>query len=96
MLHLLSSVSRGANELLVLSLSLLIFLYRYSLAYFLGGRCRFDPSCSAYALSALKQHGAVKGLYLSGKRFCRCHPWGGSGYDPVPSPHTEVGRSNDT
>ncbi len=46
--------------------------------------CRFDPSCSAYALDALEQHGAVRGSWLAVRRIARCHPWGGHGWDPVP------------
>jgi putative membrane protein insertion efficiency factor len=46
--------------------------------------CRFEPSCSVYALEALKRHGAAKGSWLAAKRICRCHPWGGCGHDPVP------------
>jgi putative membrane protein insertion efficiency factor len=46
--------------------------------------CRFQPSCSAYAITALKRYGALKGSWLAGKRLARCHPWGGSGPDPVP------------
>jgi putative membrane protein insertion efficiency factor len=46
--------------------------------------CRFRPSCSAYAITALKRYGAVKGSWLAARRLLRCHPWGGSGYDPVP------------
>ena len=46
--------------------------------------CRFDPSCSAYALEALEQHGAVRGSWLTLRRLSRCHPWGGHGWDPVP------------
>ena len=46
--------------------------------------CRFTPTCSAYAVEAIKKHGPVKGLYLAVRRILRCHPWGGSGYDPVP------------
>ncbi len=46
--------------------------------------CRFQPSCSAYAITALKRYGALKGSWLAGRRLLRCHPWGGSGYDPVP------------
>ena len=46
--------------------------------------CRYLPTCSVYALEAIERHGAVKGVWLGTKRVCRCHPWGGSGYDPVP------------
>ena len=46
--------------------------------------CRFTPTCSAYAIEALERFGAIKGGFLTVKRILRCHPWGGSGYDPVP------------
>ena len=46
--------------------------------------CRFVPTCSEYTIQALQKHGPIKGLYLSIWRILRCHPWGGSGYDPVP------------
>lgn len=46
--------------------------------------CRFTPTCSQYAVEALRKHGPVKGLWLAIRRILRCHPWGGSGYDPVP------------
>ncbi|MDQ2648066.1 MAG: membrane protein insertion efficiency factor YidD [Actinomycetota bacterium] len=46
--------------------------------------CRYDPSCSAYALEALERHGAAKGTWLTLRRITRCHPWGGHGWDPVP------------
>ena len=46
--------------------------------------CRFTPTCSQYAVEALRKHGLVKGLWLAIRRILRCHPWGGSGYDPVP------------
>jgi putative membrane protein insertion efficiency factor len=46
--------------------------------------CRFTPTCSSYALGALDQHGAGRGMYLAIRRIVRCHPWGGSGFDPVP------------
>ena len=52
----------------------------------LGVNCRFAPSCSAYALEALDKHGPLRGGLLTVKRIGRCHPWGGSGYDPVPDP----------
>ena len=55
--------------------------------YLAAGRpspCRFDPSCSAYAVDALMTHGAARGSWLAVRRVARCHPWGGQGYDPVP------------
>ncbi len=48
------------------------------------GTCRFRPTCSQYAIEALEIHGAIKGSWLAIKRICRCHPWGGHGWDPVP------------
>lgn len=62
----------------------LIQLYRYTLSYFLGRSCRFAPSCSEYGLEAIRRHGAWRGGILTVRRIGRCHPWGGSGYDPVP------------
>ena len=46
--------------------------------------CRYSPSCSAYAIEALSRYGAARGSWLAAKRLSRCHPWGGSGHDPVP------------
>jgi hypothetical protein len=58
--------------------------YQLLLSPFAGGACRFEPSCSAYALSAVQEHGALAGLWLAIRRVSRCHPWGPSGLDPVP------------
>ncbi|MCA3450012.1 MAG: membrane protein insertion efficiency factor YidD [Rhodobacter sp.] len=69
-------------------LALPIRAYRLILSPWVGHGCRFQPTCSAYALEALDRHGALKGGWLVAHRLCRCHPWGGSGFDPVP-PATE-------
>ncbi|MEX0286796.1 MAG: membrane protein insertion efficiency factor YidD [Paracoccaceae bacterium] len=58
--------------------------YRLVLSPLLGQNCRYQPTCSAYALEALEKHGAVSGGWLAIRRISRCHPWGGTGYDPVP------------
>jgi putative membrane protein insertion efficiency factor len=58
--------------------------YQLLLSPFTGGACRFQPSCSAYALEAIETHGAVRGLWLSLRRVARCHPLGAAGFDPVP------------
>ena len=65
-----------------------VFAWRYLISPVMPQSCRFAPSCSQYALEALAQHGAVKGSWLAARRILRCHPWGGSGYDPVPSADT--------
>ena len=62
----------------------LVWLYRMAISPLIGANCRFEPSCSEYAQQALRVHGAFKGGWLVLKRIGRCHPWGGSGYDPVP------------
>lgn len=59
--------------------------YRLFLSPWLGSACRFEPTCSAYALQALQMHGAAAGSYLTASRILRCHPWCAGGHDPVPA-----------
>lgn len=66
------------------ALMLLIRGYRYFLSPWLGSRCRYYPSCSAYALEAIERHGVLRGVWLALKRIGRCHPWHAGGHDPVP------------
>jgi len=62
----------------------LVRAYRLLLSPWLGSACRFEPTCSAYSLQALEQHGAAAGTYLTVARLLRCHPWCAGGHDPVP------------
>ncbi|PIE23052.1 MAG: membrane protein insertion efficiency factor YidD [Planctomycetota bacterium] len=66
-------------------LSLPIRFYRCCISPFTPRSCRFDPSCSEYALEALRIHGALRGSWFTLRRMLRCHPFGGCGYDPVPA-----------
>ncbi|MCW5609604.1 MAG: membrane protein insertion efficiency factor YidD [Rubrivivax sp.] len=89
---LLSALQR----LLALPRELLLLLvrgYRLLLKPWLGNACRFEPSCSAYAIGALERHGALRGSALAGWRLLRCHPWCDGGLDPVPEhvPHPAAG-----
>jgi putative membrane protein insertion efficiency factor len=61
-----------------------IRVYQLAVSPWLPVSCRFQPTCSEYAIAAIKEQGAVKGTWLAVRRLGRCHPWGGSGFDPVP------------
>lgn len=67
-------------------------LYRATFAWVFGGRCRFTPSCSCYALEAIERHGAFKGWFLAARRILHCHPYHPGGYDPVPAAPVEARR----
>jgi putative membrane protein insertion efficiency factor len=60
--------------------------YKLTLSPLIGRQCRFLPTCSEYAADALISHGPLRGALLAGQRLCRCHPWGGTGFDPPPPP----------
>ena len=62
----------------------LIAVYRYALSPFFGQHCRFHPTCSEYAQTAIMRHGVMRGSWLATKRLARCHPWHPGGVDPVP------------
>ncbi|MDR1742461.1 MAG: membrane protein insertion efficiency factor YidD [Dysgonamonadaceae bacterium] len=74
------------EKLLTDILLLLVRFYHYFISPLTPPACRYTPTCSQYAIEALQKHGFLKGTCLSVKRILRCHPWGGSGYDPVPEP----------
>ena len=61
-----------------------IYFYKVAISPLTPPSCRYTPSCSTYAVEAIRKHGPLKGIYLAVRRILRCHPWGGSGYDPVP------------
>ncbi|HWF00320.1 MAG TPA: membrane protein insertion efficiency factor YidD [Caulobacteraceae bacterium] len=84
-MSLYSSVIRGAHR-----------LYKLTLSPWFGNQCRFTPTCSDYAAQALTDHGPWRGGWLAARRLCRCHPFGGSGYDPVPPPSLRGGRETRT
>ena len=69
-----------------------IRFYQLTISPYIGPCCRFSPSCSEYAIDAFNRYGVIKGGYLTARRLMRCHPWGGSGMDPVPE--VEKGREN--
>jgi uncharacterized protein len=72
------------NEILAFPFILLIKFYQRAISPWLGASCRYTPTCSQYSLLAFKKYGLLKGFWLTIKRIGRCHPWGGSGYDPIP------------
>jgi uncharacterized protein len=82
----------GGTTVLARLLLLIIRGYQVGISPFLPPACRYTPTCSAYAAAAVRLHGAGRGSWLALRRLLRCHPWGGSGYDPVPgSPDGDEG-----
>ncbi|MGB0880679.1 MAG: membrane protein insertion efficiency factor YidD [Polaribacter sp.] len=72
------------NTLFTYPFVLLVRFYQTAISPYIPSTCRYSPTCSQYAIEALQKHGLFFGGWLATKRICSCHPWGGSGYDPVP------------
>jgi len=68
--------------------------YQLFLSPILGSNCRFQPTCSSYTYEAIQKYGAIKGVWLGIKRILKCHPWGNSGYDPVPEKDSDKKDNN--
>jgi len=77
------------NKVATFPLLILIRGYQLIISPLLGSNCRFMPTCSEYAMESLRSHGLIKGSYLTVKRIGKCHPWGGHGYDPIPTKKVE-------
>ena len=73
------------SKIVIFPFILLIRGYKFIISPILGSNCRFIPTCSEYAIDSLKTHGLLKGTFLTIKRIGKCHPWGGHGYDPIPT-----------
>lgn len=81
----MTAMNDKIRKVAIAPLVLLIRFYQVCISPYKGAAsCRFTPTCSAYALEALRKYGPFKGGWLALRRILRCHPWGGSGYDPVP------------
>lgn len=89
-----TAIATAIDRALSLPLVGLVLIYRYLLSPFMPHTCRYGPTCSAYAIEALRLHGAVRGGWLAARRILGCHPWGGSGYDPVPAPFAFARRAH--
>ncbi len=74
----------GLKRILIFPFVLLVRFYQAAISPFTPATCRFEPTCSSYTIQALEKHGLFKGGWLAIKRIFSCHPWGKSGYDPVP------------
>ena len=72
------------RSIVIFPFIIIIKFYQFFISPFLGLNCRFNPTCSNYSINSLKKHGLIVGLYYSILRISKCHPWGGSGDDPVP------------
>lgn len=83
-LRTMERIMKIFRKIAIFPFIVLIRFYQVCISPLKPPTCRFTPTCSAYALEALRKHGLFKGSWLAVRRILRCHPWGGSGYDPVP------------
>lgn len=81
---LVAGTIRMVSVLAACGIIALVWAYRLFLAPLFPATCRYSPSCSAYAIEALRRHGPIKGAWLAARRLLACHPWGDHGHDPVP------------
>jgi putative membrane protein insertion efficiency factor len=79
-MKILQAIRKGLEFVVLLP----IYFYRAAISPLTPPSCRYTPTCSEYAIQAIKKHGIFRGIYLGTKRILSCNPWGGSGYDPVP------------
>ena len=86
-------VTKKRSNILAHFLNAFIFFYRWFISPILPVSCRYQPTCSAYAIDAIKSRGPLQGTVLAVKRIASCHPWGGHGFDPVPD--AVVGEKNE-
>lgn len=80
MRHVWEIIKKGLGFIFLIP----VYFYKFFISPFTPASCRYTPTCSTYAIEAVKIHGPFKGTWLAAKRIARCHPWGSSGYDPVP------------
>ena len=83
-------------SVLTVPFEFLIRVYQVTLSAWVGGQCRFYPTCSHYGLEAYRRHGVVRGTWLTARRVLRCHPFSRGGYDPVPLAKAECGAKSPT
>ena len=77
------------KNILIFPFVLLVRFYQVAISPYTPSSCRYEPTCSQYTIEALRKRGLITGLWLSLKRIFTCHPWGGSGYDPVPNKYNK-------
>lgn len=77
-------MKNNPRQIIAYPFILMVKFYQNAISPYLPKACRYQPTCSQYMIEAITTHGVIKGIYLGSKRLLRCHPWGGSGYDPVP------------